>query len=524
MRTVLNAIVVGVLLFSCGRSTSDQEVLEVKPVPAIVNPVLAGDRPDPTVIRVGDYYYASATSNEWAPLFPIFRSSDLVEWELVNYVFPNGAPGWARNNFWAPELAYDREQGRVYAYYTARDKMTNRLSVAVASSESPTGDFTDHGPLVAQEFGSIDAFEVRDERGTLYLLWKEDGNSQGMPTPMWAQEINEERTRLLGCPTELFRNDAPWEKNLVEGICVFKKGDYFFATYSAGACCDKQCNYQTGVARAKNLLGPWEKYSGNPILTDNEDWKCAGHGTVVEKDGAHFMLYHAYNTQGSVYVGREGVLEKINWTEDQWPVLDNTADYSREVASLDFEDEFKEKLDPLWQWRVTQDIRFSAGENGLFLNASEENEGMGSLLVQGTKATDYRMTTTIDLEESNAVGGILLVGAENNGFGAPIAGMGIGAGEVGVQVFEMRDGEKRILAEVKKGLSGEINLKMEVKEGYLIAFSYQSGVDDRQPLGETVDASHLVPWGMGFRLGMFALGTETQRANFLETKIQYTGN
>src|SRR3546814_13663269 len=76
----------------------------------IINPVLAGDRPDPTVVKIGDTYYASATSNEWSPLFPIFRSDDLVNWELVTYVFPEGAPGWERTNFWEPELAFEEEQ------------------------------------------------------------------------------------------------------------------------------------------------------------------------------------------------------------------------------------------------------------------------------------------------------------------------------------------------------------------------------------------------------------------------------
>ena len=68
----------------------------------VVNPVLPGDRPDPTVIKIGDTYWASATSNEWSPLFPIFKSNDLVNCELVSYVFPEGAPDWAVNNFWAP--------------------------------------------------------------------------------------------------------------------------------------------------------------------------------------------------------------------------------------------------------------------------------------------------------------------------------------------------------------------------------------------------------------------------------------
>lgn len=166
--------------------------------PDITNPVLPGDRPDPTIIKIDDTYWASATSNEWAPLFPIFKSKDMANWELETYVFPDGAPDWAERNFWAPELAYDEDQDKVYVYYTTRDEESGRLSVAVASADNPDGEYTDHGPLVAQELGSIDAYEARDKDGTLYMLWKEDDNSQGEPTPMWAQEITEDRTELVG--------------------------------------------------------------------------------------------------------------------------------------------------------------------------------------------------------------------------------------------------------------------------------------------------------------------------------------
>src|SRR5262245_40606656 len=51
------------------------------------NPVGAGDYPDPSVIRVGEDYWATATSSEWAPHFPILHSRDLVNWEVKGYVF-----------------------------------------------------------------------------------------------------------------------------------------------------------------------------------------------------------------------------------------------------------------------------------------------------------------------------------------------------------------------------------------------------------------------------------------------------
>jgi xylan 1,4-beta-xylosidase len=317
--------------FSC-KIASRQESGETG---VIVNPVLPGDRPDPSVIKIKDTFWATATSNEWAPLFPIFKSDDLQNWELVTYVFPDGAPDWAIRNFWAPELAYDERQDRVYVYYTARDKVSNRLSTAVASADRPEGPYRDHGPLVSQEVGSIDGYEARDVDGKLYMLWKEDGNSRGLPTPMWAQQINEARTELFGEKVELFRNDQPWERNLVEGISIIREGDYFFALYSAGSCCDVNCNYVTGVARAKSLLGPWEKFAGNPVLSDNDHWKCAGHGSVVKKDGDYYYLYHAYSQASNVYVGREAVLEKIVWNEEGWPVFNNDAVYNRATDAWD---------------------------------------------------------------------------------------------------------------------------------------------------------------------------------------------
>ena len=502
-----------ILIFGCEIDSAQVEF-------EIVNPVLPGDRPDPTVIQIGDTYWASATSNEWAPLFPIFKSDDLQDWELVTYVFPDGAPGWAVNNFWAPELSYDEDQDRVYVYYTARDRESNRLSTAVASADSPEGPFTDHGPLVAQELGSIDGYEARDLDGTLYFMWKEDGNSQGQPTPMWAQEINEERTELIGEKYEMFRNDQPWEDNLVEGISIFREGDYFYALYSARSCCDVNCNYVTGIARSETLVGPWEKYEGNPILKDNDDWRCPGHGSVVRKDGEIFYLYHAYSREGGVYVGREAVLERIIWGEDGWPVFRNNAQYNREIDTWDFSSDFADGLDPLWQWRVTQEINFETNEDGLILEASRENEDLGSLLVRQTTSPNYEMVVTIGHEQTggNEAGGIAVVGAAHNGFAAPVAATGISTDNGRITVWETRDRETENFAETEVDGSEYSELKIEVRDGHLLTFSVK--LDGAwESLVEGYDASHLVPWGMGFRYGMVAKGDAGQQVNFKEFQL-----
>ena len=62
------------------------------------NPVIAGDFPDPSVIRVGDDYWTTATSGEWAPVFLLMHSRDLVHWTARGAVFPQ-RPAWAANSF-----------------------------------------------------------------------------------------------------------------------------------------------------------------------------------------------------------------------------------------------------------------------------------------------------------------------------------------------------------------------------------------------------------------------------------------
>ena len=111
------------------------------------NPALAGDYPDPSVIRVGTNYWAVATSSEWAPEFPILFSTDLVNWKIVGAVFQK-RPEWSVGNYWAPEISYDR--GKYFVYYVGR-KSGGPLCAAVATSSTPTGPYQDHGPLICQD-------------------------------------------------------------------------------------------------------------------------------------------------------------------------------------------------------------------------------------------------------------------------------------------------------------------------------------------------------------------------------------
>ena len=284
------------------------------------NPVLPGDHPDPSIIRLGKSYWTVNTSGNATPVFPIHSSTDLQHWKSEGAVFQD-RPEWAVSDFWAPELTLDR--GHIRVYYAARNRK-GRLCVGVAGAGRPQGPYVDSGPLVCQDDGSIDPFFARDTDGKPYLIWKEDGNSQKKPTKILAQQTSEDGLRLLQAdqPHELIVNDVLWEGNVVEGPDIFRRGAWFYMFYAGGACCGADCNYAVGVARSKNLLGPWQKDPANPIVAENQQWKCPGHGTVVqEKKGRYDFLYHAYARKTFLDTGREAVLDRVQWTHDGWPTI-----------------------------------------------------------------------------------------------------------------------------------------------------------------------------------------------------------
>ncbi|OUJ73893.1 glycoside hydrolase [Hymenobacter crusticola] len=473
---------------------------------------MAGDYPDPSVTKIGDTYWATATTSNWGAIFPLLKSKDLTNWQLVGHVFPDGPPAWADYYFWAPEISEDG--GKVYVYYTAHRK-GGPLSVGVARADNPAGPYQDLGPLVGQPDGSIDAFPMRDENGVAYLIWKEDGNSANKPTPIWAQRINDAHTALTGEKTELFRNTAPWEGNLVEGVSMVRHEGYFYAFYAANGCCGRGCTYATGVARSRSLLGPWEKYAQNPILVKNDVWTCPGHGTAISRGNRWFMLHHAYNTNGFENVGRQGVLSEFRWNADGWPeFLDNHSVPTALAANTsrrDFSDEFNgSTLAPTWQWPVEEKPQFALRGGKLLLTARTDHSG--AALGQSLAVADYTATTTLDPTAlpASTVAGLAALGDPNNT-------LALVAGEGKLRLRQMKGGKPQMLGEVALPAGKALHLQLQARSGNQYRFSWSTDGKTWQNLpadGAAVDGSFLPPWDRGVRVGVLAQGPSTATVGF----------
>ena len=298
----------------------------VKRLPQVVYPTIAlpqrgsgegalvidADAPDPSVIRVGDTYYAAATSGNKPQAYQRYRSKDLLTWEPMGFVFDEW-PDWTCGSFWAPEL-FDL-CGRTMCYYTARQKSDSTSCIGVAMADGPEGKFKDYGPLVKTTNEAIDAFVFRD--GTqLYITWKAYGlDPSKRPIELLCQRLSDDGLHLEGEPFMLLRDD---ERQGMEGQCVFRQGEWWYILYSIRDCCSPNSDYAVSVARSHSIQGPWEKYEGNPILEGKGAMQSCGHGTMVRTpSGEMYYLCHAYYV-GRYKEGRKAVLFRLEIGDDGW--------------------------------------------------------------------------------------------------------------------------------------------------------------------------------------------------------------
>ena len=492
------------------------------------NPVQAGDYPDPSVIRVGKDYYATATSSEYGPEYPILHSRDLVNWNIVGVVFPK-RPAWSAGNYWAPEIW--QENGKIYIFYTARRK-DGPLCIAAATADKPTGPYTDHGPLECQKVGSIDAFPIRDENGKLFVVWKEDSNSVGEPTPLWAQELDTRNWKLVGKRQEIMRNDpTTWEGHLIEGSFIMRRNGYFYMFYSGNACCGRGCNYAMGVARSRTLLGNWERYDQNPILKGNDTANCPGHGTVVTaENGRAYMMYHAYDPKDTNYVGRQAYLDEVNWTSDGWATINNGKGASKVAAApygvaereeeYRFVDEFNAPaLRFGWQWLQNSIpvYRISNGFLELSPNEEQEKNPIGGIMAYYTTNGSYAATTMIDAQ---SVSGSEIAGISAFGDGENALGFGLQNNKI--VVWRREKNNHRVLTTHDAPRGNNIFLRLTARDGIFYSFAVSSDGRNFRSVGNEQNGDYLPPWDRGVRVSLTVGGAENASARFGFLRIEPT--
>ncbi|MDD4776985.1 MAG: family 43 glycosylhydrolase [Fermentimonas sp.] len=492
------------LFFAIAFSSLSQEISYFE------NPVNRGDFADPSIIRVDDVYYVTATSSEWAPYLPIFTSSDLINWDLVGHVFDE-KPQWTSHSFWAPELYY--HNNRMYCYYTARRKSDNVSYIGVASAEGISLDFEDHGPIIEYGTEAIDPF-VYNLNGVLYITWKAYGLDK-RPIELLGSRLSDDGLRLEGEPFSLLKDEGIG----LEGQYHFKHGDYYYIIYSAKSCCGPGSDYDVRVARSASFHGPYENYEENPILYgDGGDYISCGHGTVVETpDGRYFYYSHGYQSGDNFFLGRQHIIHELQFTDDGWIEFKtgNIAVNRQPVPFAgteqkeveDFRDNFNaNELNPEWTWNYPfSDIDIKVDKGSLILSGKQIEDNMnGTVLCLRPQTTRYDYFTKVN-NVNGSFKGLTMYGDDKNMVAIGIAGNKI-------EVKSVRDGEESVLysSVIKKK---KPYFKIEVDKGRFLTFHYSIDGNNWITANDTVfDASHLVRWDRVARPGLIHIGGNNEPA------------
>ncbi|KAK1998116.1 family 43 glycosyl hydrolase [Colletotrichum falcatum] len=296
----------------------------------LVNPIIPGFNPDPSIIRVGGDFFLATSTFEYFPGVPIYHSKDLVKWENIGHALTRPSQlnlrGTAPSGgIFAPTLRH--HDGIFYLIDTAFDIINppDNVTRLPRSFYVTTRDIFDETswsePTYVDQWG-FDPDLFFDDDGKVYLSttfseFVDNGNFAN-----WITEIDIKTGNSL-------TDSRLLHTTTTEGSHIYKfNGTYYLVTADSGT----EANHKANVYRSKALAGPWEGNPHNPVLWNGKDMSlpvlATGHADMVDDtDGNWWAVFLAVrpqnprNSSGLPQLGRETFLCPVTWDGDGWPVF-----------------------------------------------------------------------------------------------------------------------------------------------------------------------------------------------------------
>ena len=295
------------------------------------NPIIYGYNPDPSICRLGDYYYIANSSFEFFPGVPIYHSKNLVNWELINYCLKEKSQLYLENSrqsggIYAPMLAYHDGE-----FFMTTTNVSHKGHLIVHTKDI-RGEWSE--PVWVDQRG-IDPTLFWDDDGKVYFASTEfnETGKQGI----FMCEINPYTGEKL---TESACISYGWSEKCPEGPHLYKWfGKYYLLMAEGGT----EYGHMVTLQRADSIWGPYEDCPHNPILShriDNgSEVFCTGHADMMEdENGNWWLVCLGVRTNSSPnrfvflhHLGRETFLTPVTWTEDGWPIIGNNGKIAIEM-------------------------------------------------------------------------------------------------------------------------------------------------------------------------------------------------
>lgn len=268
------------------------------------NSILPGFHADPEILyaqKTKQYYIYSTTDGQpgWGGwYFTVFSSPDLKTWKEEGTMLDlkSEQVPWANGNAWAPCIEEKRINGayKYFFYYSGNPKAGGGKQIGVATSDSPTGPFTDLGyPIVtASPTGhgqQIDVDVFTDPvSGKAYLYW---GNGY-----LAGAELNKDGVSIKKKTVTVMTPQGGTLQDYAfrEAVYVFYRNGIYYFTWSVDDTGSP--NYHVAYGTSKSPLGPIEVAKSPVILIQNPDKEIYGpaHNSILQKPGTDewYIVYH----------------------------------------------------------------------------------------------------------------------------------------------------------------------------------------------------------------------------------------
>ena len=294
-------------------------------VKTFLNPVLPGDHPDPTLLKVGDDFYHCGSSFHFNPYLPVYHSRDLVHWEIISRVIPLKNSGKIVDRpsagTWQGAITYF--YGSYWVYFSSNGQWFCKANSPKGPWSAPVPVNT---PAATGPLGYDNSIFV-DDNGKPYMVIKN------------GQHVN--RLQALGKDGQLTDSviNLDWiNKNLqyswAEGPVMCKRNGYYYY-FPAGDVSGGQY-----VLRASELTSDstkWERLGNffKPITDNKATFRSPNHiaAPVQLSDGSWWTIGQSYqraNGDDWSGTGRQTSLYRVVWEGNRpWGVAPTSTPMER---------------------------------------------------------------------------------------------------------------------------------------------------------------------------------------------------
>jgi beta-xylosidase len=286
------------------------------------NPILPGWHSDPSCTFVPEEdntFFCTTSSFLTFPGIPVYASKDLIHWKLVSNVVtrPEQVPEIAnstsqtqQDGLWASTIRYHKGKFYLLTSYVSMVP-TFKANGLLFTTTDIYSDNAWSDPI-RFHIGDIDPDIFWDDDGIAYVSYA--GISQ--------QTIDLE-TGATGPATKIWAGSGG---RTPEGPHIYKKDGWYYLCIGEGGT---ELDHRQTIARSRNVTGPFEGYSGNPILTNantTEYFQTVGHADLFHDSNGKWWGIALATRSGPAWrvypMGRETVLFPVTWKEGEWPILE----------------------------------------------------------------------------------------------------------------------------------------------------------------------------------------------------------